>query len=34
MALAMFPILIGVAYLGLWAFNGRRNLPRRFSEPV
>lgn len=34
MALAMFPILIGVAYLGLWAFIGRRNLPRRFAEPV
>lgn len=28
-ALSMFPILIGLAYLGLWFFIGRRNLMAR-----
>ena len=27
MAIAMFPILIGVAYLGLWFFIGRKKKP-------
>ena len=31
--IAMFPILVGLAYLGLWFFVGRRNLMDR-GEPA
>ena len=32
-AVAMFPILVGLAYLGLWYFIGRKNLVNR-REPA
>jgi hypothetical protein len=33
-AVSMFPMLVGLAYLGLWYFIGRRNLPGRRGNTV
>jgi len=33
-AVSMFPILVGLAYLGLWYFIGRRNLSARRANGV
>jgi len=33
-AISMFPILVGLAYLGLWYFIGRRNLSARRANAV